>query len=124
MIQWLYLGLGGIGGTFLRYVLTRNIDQMSGAQFPYGTLVVNLLGCFLIGVFAVLSDKKMLMDVNTRLFLMAGFCGAFTTFSTFILETSSLISDGQTLRALGNVLISVLIGFFVFRLGMLAGDLF
>jgi len=123
MIKWIYLGAGGLGGTFLRYIMAKNINQWTGGQFPHGTLAVNLLGCFLVGVFAVLSERKMLLDDNTRLFLMVGFCGGFTTFSTFILETSNLITNGETLRALINVLVSVLVGFCVFRLGILVGEL-
>ncbi len=123
MIKWIYLGVGGLSGTFLRYILARNINQWTGGQFPHGTLTVNLLGCFLVGLFAVLSDRKLLLDENTRLLLMVGFCGGFTTFSTFILETANLISDGETVRALSNVLLSVIVGFFVFRLGVLLGEL-
>ncbi len=123
MVKWIYLGIGGLGGTFLRYILARNINQFTGGQFPYGTLVVNLLGCFLVGVFAILADKKLAMDANMKLLFMIGFCGAFTTFSTFIFETSNLINDGQMLRALANILISVIVGFFVFRLGLWVGEL-
>ncbi len=123
MVKWIYLGIGGLVGTFLRYILARNINQFTGGQFPYGTLVVNLLGCFLVGVFAILADKKLAMDANMKLLFMIGFCGAFTTFSTFIFETSNLINDGQMLRALANILISVIVGFFVFRLGLWVGEL-
>lgn len=123
MVKWLYLAAGGLAGTFLRYILAKNVNQWMGAQFPYGTLAVNLLGCFLIGLFAVLADKKFLLDSNMKLLLMVGFCGAFTTFSTWVFETASLIVDGEVVRALGNVLGSVLLGFIVFRLGVLAGEL-
>lgn len=123
MMTWLYLGLGGVCGTFMRYILSKNINQTMGVAFPYGTLVVNLAGCFLAGLFIILADKKFLIDGNARIFLMVGFCGAFTTFSTFMLETASLITAGQTFRALGNVLASVLVGFVLFRLGVWVGEL-
>ena len=123
MMKWICLGLGGVGGTFLRYILSRNIDRAAGAYFPYGTLVVNLAGCFLIGFFVILADKKFMLDSNAKMLLMVGFCGAFTTFSTFMLETANLISTGGTFRALGNVLVSVLVGFVFFRLGIWAGEL-
>ncbi len=124
MIKWVCLGIGGLSGTFLRYILSKNIDQTWGTHFPYGTLIVNLIGCFFIGFFVVLADKKFLLDANAKLLLVAGFCGAFTTFSTFMFETSNLITMGGTLRALANVLISVVAGFCLFRLGVLVGELF
>jgi len=109
--------------TLPRYFLTGFMHQIFGASFPYGTLIVNLTGCFLIGLFAALADEKFLLSPQMRLILMVGFCGAFTTFSTFMLETSNLIRDGETLRAFFNILISVLIGFFVFRTGVLFGKI-
>ena len=110
-------------GGFARYYLAGFIYRVFGALFPYGTLAVNLLGCFLIGFLSALADEKLLLGPNARIFLMIGFCGAFTTFSTFMLETANLIRDGQTMPALLNVMISVLFGFLVFRLGILAAEL-
>ncbi len=123
-MKWIHLTIGGVAGTFARYFLSGAVYRWLGTDFPYGTLIVNLLGCFLIGLFAVLSDEKFLLSPNVRILLMAGFCGAFTTFSTFMFETANLIRDGEMLRAFSNVLISVIIGFFVFRLGMLTAEIF
>lgn len=123
MIKWICLGLGGLSGTFMRYILAKNINQMMGGALPYGTLVVNLAGCFLVGFLAILADKKFLLDEPAKILLIVGFCGAFTTFSAFMLETAHLISHGETFRALGYVLLSVLAGFLFLRLGVWAGEL-
>ena len=123
-MKWLTLALGGIAGTFSRYLLAGAVYRMVGSRFPYGTLIVNSVGCFLIGVFDVLAEEKFVLGPQARLLWMVGFCGAFTTFSTFILETGNLIKDGQTAYAFFNVMISVVLGFLVFRLGMLAGKIF
>ncbi|HXV28604.1 MAG TPA: fluoride efflux transporter CrcB [bacterium] len=122
-MKWLHLIAGGIAGTVSRYVLAGLIYQVLGTSFPYGTLVVNLAGCFIIGFLAAVAEEKFLLGPNARLLLMVGFCGAFTTFSTFIFETSNLIKDGETWRALINVMASVLIGFAVFRAGVLLGEI-
>ena len=123
MEKWLYLIGGGILGTVARYVLAGAIYQKIGTDFPYGTLIVNLIGCFLIGFFDTIFQEKFLFSPVMRVFLMAGFCGAFTTFSTFMLETGNLIRDGEILRAFLNVMISVILGFIVFRLGVLLGEI-
>lgn len=123
MVKWFSLTLGGIAGTFARYFLSGAVYQVFGANFPYGTLAVNLIGCFLIGFLAALSEEKFLLDSNARILLMVGFCGAFTTFSTFMLETANLIKEGETLRALANVTASVVIGFLFFKLGVILGDI-
>lgn len=123
MIKFLYLIVGGIAGTVSRYLLSGAVHEVTGAGFPYGTLVVNLVGCFGIGVFAALSDEKFVLGPEMKILLMAGFCGAFTTFSTFIFETSNLVKDGENFRALANVLLSVLLGFVVFRLGYFLGEI-
>jgi CrcB protein len=123
MIKWAHLIIGGVGGTAARYAVSGLAYRLWGAGFPYGTMLVNLSGCFFVGFFAGLTEKKFLLDPNTRLLLMAGFCGAFTTFSTFILETAYLIRDGESARAFLNVFLSVLIGLVVLRAGILAGEL-
>ncbi len=123
MLKLVYLTIGGIVGTLARYFLSGFIYKLTGTDFPYGTLVINLSGCLLIGIFATLSDEKLILGPDMRVMLMAGFCGAFTTFSTFMLETGNLIKDGEWLRALGNVFLSVLVGFILFRLGGWLGKL-
>lgn len=123
MLKLAYLAIGGTIGTLARYFLSGIIYRFTGADFPYGTLVVNLTGCFLVGLFAALSDEKLVLGPDMRVMLMAGFCGAFTTFSTFMLETGNLVKDAEWLRAFGNVFLSLFAGFFLFRLGMWLGKL-
>lgn len=123
MIKWINLAIGGVLGTFARYALAGLVYRFLGTSFPYGTLVVNLLGCFLIGLFATLADEKFLLGPEARMLLMIGFCGAFTTFSTFILESANLLKDGEVLRAFMNVIGSVIIGFMVFWIGSLVAKL-
>jgi len=123
MIKFLYLIIGGTIGTVSRYGLSGFVHRVLGANFPYGTLTVNCAGCFLIGLLAALAEKKFLLNVNARVFLMIGFCGAFTTFSTIMLETSNLIDSGETMRAFMNLFLSVVIGFIIFRAGLLMGEI-
>ncbi|MBN1687647.1 MAG: fluoride efflux transporter CrcB [Candidatus Omnitrophica bacterium] len=122
-MKWLCLAFGGALGTISRYALSGVVYRVLGTQFPLGTLTVNLLGCFLIGFLAVVSEEKFFLNPHTRVLLMVGFCGAFTTFSTFIFETAHLMRDGETLRAFVNVMASVILGFLVFRTGILIGEL-
>ncbi len=121
MTKWLSLITGGIAGTAARYVVSGAVYRFLGASFPYGTLVVNLIGCFVVGFLAAVSEEKFLLTQNARLLLMAGFCGAFTTFSTWMLETSHLMKDGQMWLAFWNLAGSVVAGFLIFRAGMLLG---
>lgn len=122
MIKLLNLIIGGVLGTLARYFLSGFTYQILGPSFPYGTLLVNLIGCFIIGFLASISEEKFILDPNARILLMAGFCGAFTTFSTFIFETSNLVRDGETLKAFINIASSVVIGFIVFRLGVFLAE--
>ena len=123
MVKIVALAIGSLAGGFARYYLAGAVYRILGTTFPYGTLAVNLTGCFLIGLFSVLAEEKFLIGPNGRLLLMVGFCGAFTTFSTFIFETSNLMRDGETLQTLLNITLSVIAGFLVFRMGILLGEL-
>ena len=118
MTKYIYLALGGALGTFTRYFLSGFIHKFLGHNFPHGTLAVNLVGCFVIGILAEMGVEKLSSEL--RLFLMIGFCGALTTFSTFILETAKLFDQTSSLHALFNILISLALGIAVFRIGMLA----
>lgn len=122
MIAWLNLVVGGIAGTLARYVLAGAVYQVLGAAFPYGTLVVNVTGCFAIGFFSGLAEERFLLGPHARLLLMTGFCGAFTTFSTLILETANLLKSGETLRAWINIAASLGAGLMVFWLGIVVAE--
>lgn len=117
------LAVGGLAGTAARYLLAGGINQAMGAGFPYGTMAVNLSGCFLIGLFDSMAEARFLIGPSGRLLLMVGFCGAYTTFSTLIFETSNLMRDGQMLRASLNFLGSGAAGLILLRLGMVLGKL-
>jgi len=123
MAKWFALIAGGTLGTLARYLFGGYVYQALGASFPYGTLLVNLTGCWLIGFLVVLSEEKFLLGPTARIFLMIGFCGAYTTFSTFMLETANLMKDGENLRAFMNVLLSVLLGFVALRIGIFSARL-
>jgi len=123
MIKFVNLVIGGAAGTVARYLLGGAVYRFMGTSFPYGTLVVNISGCFILGILAALSDKKFMLNPDARLLLMIGFCGAFTTFSTLIFETDNLVRNGQMIRAFGNVFASIILGFLLFRLGTFIGEI-
>ena len=123
MSKLLVLTVGSVTGGLARYYLAGAVHRVVGSNFPYGTLAVNLLGCLIIGFLSVVAEEKFSLGSTGRLLLMTGFCGAFTTFSTFMLETGNLIKDGQMITALMNVLISVIIGFVFYRVGILFGEI-
>lgn len=107
MKELLLVGFGGAIGSIARYLSSSFVNStLNNSQFPYGTLLVNVLGCFLIG----LLSKSDLLNQEQRLLLCTGFLGGFTTFSAFGLETMNLIRDGHLLLAIGNVVLSVSLG--------------
>jgi len=106
----LLISTGAILGANARYWIGDWIAQKWGAAFPYGTLVINLTGSLLIGLFVSLATERFLIDPRWRLLLVVGFLGAYTTFSTYTLESFNLLERGQWLLGLTNALGSVLAG--------------
>lgn len=118
MDRVLALGIGSLVGGFARWIIGESVMQRIGQpSLPYGTLAVNLIGCLLIGLLYGASDGPWPLSARGRMLLMTGFCGAFTTFSALVLETSMMIDKGNSRGALAYVLASVLLGLFVFRGG-------
>ena len=109
-MKLLWVGLGGFAGAILRYLVSGWAQNASGsAGFPYGTLAVNVLGCLAIGVLSWLADTRGLLSAESRLLIMVGVLGAFTTFSTFGNETLNLLRDGEVLAASLNVTANVVL---------------
>jgi fluoride exporter len=101
----LFIALGGAGGAVSRYLLANWVHQLWEGRWPIGTLLVNIAGSFAIGVIFVLIERQVIHQ-DWRGVLMVGFLGAFTTFSTFSLETISMFESGHTWHALGYMLAS------------------
>ena len=114
--------LGGAVGSLSRYGLSRLVQQTSGSIFPYGTLAVNLIGCFFIG-FCFEIAERFSFAPSLRLLIFVGFFGGFTTFSSFGLETVKLLQDGEWKNAFGNVLISNIGGITLVFIGIIASRL-
>lgn len=119
-MRLLLIAFGGAVGSVLRYLMSGFVQEGAGATaFPVGTLAVNLLGCFLIGLLTELSESRGVLDADTRGLLVVGFIGGFTTFSTFANETLSAMRGNAALMAVANVLLSVVAGLFAVWLGRL-----
>lgn len=103
----LFVGIGSMAGGISRYLLSVGIRQWFPGIFPLGTLLVNILGCFLIGILAGLLNSASYFSENYKLLLTIGFCGSFTTFSTFSLDNLWLLSSKAYLFTALNIVISV-----------------
>lgn len=121
MIQWLAIALGGALGAVLRYGVSTGVHHWWGREFPWGTLVVNVLGSLLMGLLFILLVERMAATPALRAFWLVGLLGAFTTFSTFSLETLNLMQAGELGRAAANVLLSVLLCIGAAGMGMALG---
>lgn len=106
----LIIGAGGFLGSVLRYLGQLAAGKLFPLSFPIGTFIINVLGCFIIGAVYALSEKGNLMTAEMRMFLTVGFCGGFTTFSTFSYDNLMLLKDNSMVFLLLNVLGSVLLG--------------
>ena len=116
MFNLFILGIGGFLGAVSRHLVSGYVQELfKAANFPFGTMVVNILGCFILGLLTQIAGAKDLIDPQTRLFLMVGFIGAFTTFSTFSVESANLFQSGQNFTAILYLIGSNILGIiFVF----------
>ena len=124
---YLWVALGGALGSVGRYWINGLVSDKFGATFPWGTLVINVAGSFVIGVIGALAVPEGRMDSQTRQFatqfLMIGVCGGYTTFSSFSLQTLNLLRDREWLYAGGNILLSVVLCLIAVWLGWMLGSM-
>jgi len=116
MINLLLIAAGGAAGAVLRYGVAGLVHRLTDSTWPWGTLVVNVLGCLAIGLCGALIAGQF-MPERSRMFVLIGVLGSFTTFSTFGFETFELVNDGQFIDAAANVLASNAAGLFAVWLG-------
>lgn len=93
--EYLWVSLGAVGGASLRYWLSRFIAKIGETSFPYGTLVINVSGSFLLGLFLAWTTERVLADPRWRLLIAIGFCGSYTTFSSYAFETMAYFEQGH-----------------------------
>ncbi|MBK8919932.1 MAG: fluoride efflux transporter CrcB [Saprospirales bacterium] len=104
------IGTGGFLGSIARYLTAIYVARQCTTLFPYGTLIANALGCFLIGIFYALAEKGDVLSPEWRIFLTTGFCGGYTTFSSFSYESIQLFQNGEFFNLTLNILLSVTAG--------------
>lgn len=128
MLAYLWIAIGGAIGSMARYGIGGLVSNKFGGSFPWGTLVVNVSGSFIIGILGALTAPEGKMNPQSRVFatqlLITGVCGGYTTFSSFSLQTFNLLRDREWLYAGGNVLLSVLLCMIAVWLGYLLGSMF
>lgn len=123
MQKVLLIGLAGAFGALARYGLGGLVQRYSGVTFPWGTFVVNMLGSFLFGFIWSLAEQRLVLSAESRIVILSGFLGAFTTFSSFMFETSSLVGEAQWGLAVINVVGQIGLGLVMMFLGLAAGRL-
>jgi len=126
MLAYLWVAIGGALGSVGRYWLSGLVAARFGETFPWGTIVINVTGSFIIGVFAAFTDPdgRVLASPGFRQFFMIGICGGYTTFSSFSLQTLRLVQEREWLYAGGNVILSVILCMIAVWLGYLLGGTF
>jgi CrcB protein len=128
MLAYLWVAIGGALGSMARYGIGGFISQKSSGAFPWGTLVVNITGSFIIGILGALTLPEGKMTPQSRALatqlLITGVCGGYTTFSSFSLQTLNLLRDGEWFYAAGNILLSVLLCLIAVWIGYMLGNKF
>lgn len=124
MLEVIIVTIGGGLGSAARYLVSTWAAARFGAEFPYGTLIVNIVGCFIIGAFVTMTTERLIISPYWRLFVTVGIVGGFTTFSSFSYETMHLLQETDVLRAFYNVGLNVIVGFSATWLGIGLARLF
>lgn len=115
------VGIGGFFGAIARYLIGGWFVGKGNAVFPYGTFVVNVTGCFVLGLAVTLITERFIVHPHWRLLIAIGFLGAYTTFSTFEYETNKLMEEGSLWFALLNMFMSLAVGMIAIRIGVMLG---
>ncbi|MBP2628020.1 MAG: CrcB-like protein [Firmicutes bacterium] len=118
MLKVMMVAVGGGIGATTRYLVSTWAAEKFGTDFPYGTLIVNVVGCFIIGAFMTLATEKLIVSAYWRLLVTVGFVGGLTTFSSYSYETFKLLQDADIMMAVYNLLGNIMIGFFATWLGI------
>jgi CrcB protein len=121
MQKTIFIALAGLVGTLLRYWLSGVVAKRFGETFPWGTMVVNLIGCFVTGAVFYLSEERFLINPAVRTVIMIGLLGGFTTFSSYGLQTFTLLRDGEFGLATLNLVVSNVCGLLMVWAGHVSG---
>jgi len=124
LLEVILVTIGGGIGSAARYLVSTWAAARFGSEFPYGTLIVNIVGCFIIGAFMTVATERLIVSPYWRVFVTVGIVGGFTTFSSFSYETMHLLQDADVLRAFYNVGLNVFVGFSATWLGIGLARLF
>lgn len=114
----IYIAIGGAIGSVLRFFTTVLVSKFWSDHFPLATFIANFIGCFLIGLFMGFLAKNQLEDSNLKWFLITGFCGGYTTFSTFGMENYNLLQNNNSLIAFAYIASSIILGLFAVWVGL------